>query len=194
MIMYFDGGKGATFQQHCLHAHPPAHFNPAKPILILLQVQLKMKLTLVAFAILAAMVAVSAQHPCYSKDQDSCKQDSNCAYNFVHSCCSPSNGPVCAHHASLVHSIPQVYPTSVNHPTTNKPLAPWSTGCGTSSCCSSPNCASAPSIPPTPFSVQQGEEKLKQRDPEVACRKEALDRKPWADIVLIVSSGKEAKE
>ena len=123
--MMIGGGKGGDISA-ALHAPrpPPANSNPATHISILVQVQPKMKLTLVAFAILAAIVAVSAQHPCYSKDQDSCKQDSNCAYNFVHSCCSPSNGPVCAHHASFVHSIPQVYPTSVNHPITNKPLAP----------------------------------------------------------------------
>ena len=75
------------------------------------------------FAMFALMTVISAQHPCYTRDEASCKQDANCAFNFVHHCCSPSNGPVCAHHAAFVHSVPQVYPTSINHPLTHKPIA-----------------------------------------------------------------------
>ena len=80
-----------------------------------------MKLVLAIIALLVALT--TAQHPCYSKDQASCKEDSNCAFNFVHHCCSPSNGPVCAQSMAFVHSVPQVYPTSINHPLTNKPIA-----------------------------------------------------------------------
>ena len=81
-------------------------------------------------SVVATMLCVASAAPtgCYVKNENACKgEQAACVWNFVHSCCSDRQGPVCnSHMYGYVHHVyPHgvVRPTTINDAQTGQPLS-----------------------------------------------------------------------